>query len=168
MNKFVVLFFFNTFLGNHLVGQNHTAWQTKITGTRFSLTQQFDFQYRIKNNLLELGLGYDLGRLIQYQHFAPGLQLSYAHELVQQEQLTVSFQMNYVALLRLYPSNPKLTLHASYFGYGLSFGARWQFIQDLGLGLAILSTNAGSVQLMHDFRFSFGVRHIFKRNVHEN
>lgn len=168
MIKFVVLVFFNTILGNYLVCQNHAAWQTKITGTRFSLTQQFDFQYKIKNNFIELGLGYDLGRMMQYQHFTPCLQMSYAHTLVQQEQLTVSAQMNYVTLLRLYPSNPKLTLHASYFGYGLSFGARWQFIQDLGLGLAILSTNPGSVQLMHDFRLSFGVRHIFKTNLHEN
>jgi hypothetical protein len=164
MKKFVVFIFFNAFLFFHLVGQNQSAFQTKITGSRFSISQQIEFQHNIKNSFLAIGVGYDIGRAIQYQHFAPSVQLGYAHALIQHEKLSVLIQINQVTLFRLYPSNSNLTLHSTSFGYALSYGARWQLIQELGLGMALLSPSMGSKQLVHDFRFSFGVRRILSKN----
>ena len=132
-----------------------------VLGTRQSLVNYLDYGFQFKKYRAEIAFGYDLGRLVQYQHFAPSVSLGFAHQLIDSEKTKVDFKTHFLNQRNMYPSNNSLVLNGLYAGYELRIGSRIQFSQRLLIGLTHSQALSGYSKMTHDFILSAGVNYVF-------
>jgi hypothetical protein len=132
-----------------------------VLGTRQSLVNYIDYGLQFKKYRAELAFGYELGRAVQYQHFAPALGFGLGFELMSQEKLHLDLKSNFLCQRNQYPSNSSIVSRSVYMGYELRLGQKIQFSQRLSLGLLHNEALSGYNKLIHDFLFSCGVHYCF-------
>jgi hypothetical protein len=134
-----------------------------VFGTRKSLVNYLDYGLGFQKFSLELALGYELGRALQYRHFAPAMSLGLACNIVEQEKIHLDLKSNFLFQRNQYPSNNSLVSRSFYLGYELRLGNKIQFSQRLLLGVLHNQALSGYSKLSHDFMFSAGVHYYFLR-----
>jgi hypothetical protein len=154
---FIVFFFSN------LTAQN--AWNQRlgfgVFGTRQSVVNYLDYGVSLNKYRVELGLGYELGRAVQYKHFAPAFLLGLAYQFVENDKIKMDFKTRFLRQYRQYPSNSSLFSNGLYLGYELRVGNKIQFSQALMLGFLNNEALSGYNKLTHDFQISVGVHYVF-------
>jgi hypothetical protein len=160
-NKFLVFFFVLLFTQ---MAQGQT-WSHKagigVLGTRQSLVNYLDYGLQYNKYRAELALGYELGRAVQYRHFAPTFGFGLGIELMHQQKLFLDLKTDFLCQRNQYPSNSAIVSRSLYTGYELRIGEKIQFSQRLSLGLLHNEALSGYNKLIHDFLFSCGVHYCF-------
>lgn len=148
---------------SHLYAQN--TWNQRVGfgvfGTRQSLVNYLDYGFSVNQYRAELGLGYELGRAVQYKHFAPAFLLGLAYQFVDHDKIKMDFKTRFLRQYKQYPSNNSLVSNSLYLGYELRVGNKIQFSQALMLGFLNNEALSGYNKLTHDFLISVGVHYVF-------
>lgn len=148
---------------SNLSAQN--AWNQRlglgVFGTRQSLVNYLDYGFSLNQYRAELGLGYELGRAVQYKHFAPAFLLGLAYQFVANDKIKMDFKTRFLRQYKQYPSNSSLVSNSLYLGYELRVGNKIQFSQALMLGFLNNEALSGYNKLTHDFQISVGVHYVF-------
>ena len=151
------------FVFSNLSAQN--AWNQRlglgVFGTRQSLVNYLDYGISLNQYRAELGLGYELGRALQYKHFAPAFLLGLAYQFVENDKIKMDFKTRFLRQYKQYPSNSSLVSNSLYVGYELRVGNKIQFSQALMLGFLNNEALSGYNKLTHDFLISVGVHYVF-------
>ena len=132
-----------------------------VFGTRQSLVNYLDYGFSLNQYRAELGLGYELGRAVQYKHFAPAFLLGLAYQFVENDKIKMDFKTRFLRQYKQYPSNSSLVSNSLYVGYELRVGNKIQFSQALMLGFLNNEVLSGYNKLTHDFQISVGVHYVF-------
>ena len=130
-------------------------------GTRQSLVNFLNYELQFKQYRGELAFGYELGRAVQYQHFAPSIGLGLAYEIISQDKVHIDLKSNFLCQRNQYPSNNSIVSRSFYLGYELRLGQRIQFSQRILLGVLHNQALSGYNKLVHDFMISGGIHYHF-------
>lgn len=163
MRKIIFGILLIIFVFSNLSAQNE--WNQRlglgVFGTRQSLVNYLDYGVSLNQYRVELGLGYELGRAVQYKHFAPAFLLGLAYQFVENDKIKMDFKTRFLRQYKQYPSNSSLVSNSLYVGYELRVGNKIQFSQALMLGFLNNEALSGYSKLTHDFLISVGVHYVF-------
>lgn len=110
---------------------------------------------------IEAGTGVHWLRLFQYGHYAPYIDLQINTELVKKEKIAILTGVDYMMTLRRFPQNTASNAHSLFYQYKLTYGEKWQFVQELGVGGTMINRFPESNQLIWDVKLLIGVCYVF-------
>jgi hypothetical protein len=167
MMRLIIYFFVLVFVLQHaqtFAQNSQYAISSQLFATRFQVVNSIGFELEHKQWGIGVFMGYLPDRVVRFGHFSRNFKLSTHRTLVQQDKLTMTIAMDALSAFRVYPNNPDLSILSFFCGYGLVYGKRLQFTQNLAIGTSQFNPRALNLKpyWVHDFQLSFGLRYIFR------
>lgn len=162
-------FFVLVFVLQHaqtLAQKTQYAISSQLFATRFQVVNSIGFELEHKQWGIGVFMGYLPDRVVRSGHFSPNFKLSTHRKLIQQEKLTMTIAIDALSAFRVYPNNSDLSIFSFFCGYGLIYGKRLQFTQNLAIGASQFNPRALNLKpyWVHDVQLSFGLRYIFPQS----